>query len=149
MVEFVYFITSLLFFDIPLLYYYNSSQIISIFVFVLFFGDLCLFLVTCNCLWILLLLLFWKFYDFFNIPLLYFNLSSSIIYCLSSGDTCFSLGISLSCSFVTVSELFCCEFFESFANLFAVLWPIKSPVASPVFWISCFEEVLSASVADF
>ena len=43
-----------------------------------------------------------------------------------------SLGISLSCSFVTVSELFCCEFFETFVILSAILLPIKSPVASAV-----------------
>ena len=47
---------------------------------------------------------------FFDIPLLcyYINLRLSIIFCLSSGDIYLSLCISLSCSFVTVSELFCC-----------------------------------------
>ena len=30
-----------------------------------------------------------------------------------------NLGISLSFSFVTVSELFCCEFFEAFVNSFS------------------------------
>ena len=44
-----------------------------------------------------------------------------------------SLGISLSCSFVTVSELFCCEFCETFVILSAILLPIRSPVASAVF----------------
>ena len=44
-----------------------------------------------------------------------------------------SLGISLSCSYVTVSELFCCEFFETFVILLAVLLPIKALVASDVF----------------
>ena len=34
-----------------------------------------------------------------------------IIFCFSSGDIYLSLGFSLSCSFVTVSELFCCGFF--------------------------------------
>ena len=49
---------------------------------------------------------------FCDISLLhYFNLSSSIISCLSSGCTYISLGISLSCSFVTVSE-----FFSTFCN---------------------------------
>ena len=45
----------------------------------------------------------------------------------------FSLGISLSCSFVIVSELFCCEFYEIPVNLLAILFPMKSPVASAVF----------------
>ena len=58
-----------------------------------------------------------------------------------------SLGISLSCSFVTVSELFYGEFFETFAILLIILLPIKSPVASAGFWMTVFEEVLSASVA--
>ena len=68
---------------------------------------------------------------FFYFPLLYyctiiFNLRLSIILCLSSGDVYFSLGISLSCSFATVSELFCCEFCE----IFVILLSIKSLVAS-------------------
>ena len=84
----------------------------------------------------------------FDIPWLdHFNLSLSIISCLCSGDTCFSLGISLSCIFVTVSDLFYCEFFETFVILLEVLLPINSPVASAVFWRTLFEEVLSASVA--
>ena len=65
----------------------------------------------------------------FSIPLLhyYFNLRSSIISCLFSGDIHLSLGISLS-----FSELFCCEFFEPFAILVTILLPIKLPVASAV-----------------
>ena len=39
----------------------------------------------------------------------------------------------LSCSFVSLSELFCGEFFEAFVILLAILLPIKSPVASAVF----------------
>ena len=87
----------------------------------------------------------------FDVSLLYYyiNLKSSIIFCLSSGDICLSLGVFLPCSFVTVSELLCCEFFEAFVILTAILLPIKSPVASAVFSITLFEEVLSASVADF
>ena len=52
---------------------------------------------------------------FFDIPLLYcyINLRSSIIFCLSSGNIYVSLGISLSCSLITISELFCCEVFET------------------------------------
>ena len=46
---------------------------------------------------------------YFDIALLYYciDLRSLIIFCHSSGDIYLSLGISLSCSFVTVSELFC------------------------------------------
>ena len=44
-----------------------------------------------------------------------------------------SLEISLSCSFVTVSELFCSKIFETFVILSAILLQIKSPVASAVF----------------
>ena len=65
----------------------------------------------------------WYFYCltnllFFDIPLLYFyiNPRSTIIFCLSSGDIYLSLDISLLCSFVTVSELFCREFFWDFCN---------------------------------
>ena len=55
----------------------------------------------------------------------------------------------LSCTYGTVSELFCYEFFETFDILLAILLPIKWPVASGVFWIVPFEAVLNASVADF
>ena len=75
-----------------------------------------------------------SFSKLFYISLFYnFNLSSSIISCISSGDTHLSLGISLSCSFVTVSTIFCCEVFETFVILLAILSPIKSPVVSAVF----------------
>ena len=71
---------------------------------------------------------------YIDIPLLYyFNLSSSIISCFSSGDIYFCLFIYLSCSFVTVSELFCCEFFETFVIVLEVLLPIKPPAASAAF----------------
>ena len=74
-------------------------------------------------------------YAVFDIPLLYYyiNLRSSIIFCLSSGDIYLSLGVSLSCSFVPVFELFCGEFFETLVILLPILLPIKSPVASSVF----------------
>ena len=67
-----------------------------------------------------------------------------IILCLSSGGINLSIGI----SFSFVSELSFGEVFETFVNLSAILLPIKSPVASAVFWIALFEAVLSASVAD-
>ena len=53
---------------------------------------------------------------FFDILLVYYNINirSGIIFCLSSGDIYLSLSISLPCSFVTVSELFCSEDFENY-----------------------------------
>ena len=71
----------------------------------------------------------------FDIPLLYcyINLRSSITFYLSSGDTCLSLDISLLSSFVFVSEYFCSEVFETFVILSAILFPIKSPIATAVF----------------
>ena len=91
---------------------------------------------------------------FFDITLLYYYilLKSSIIFCLFSGNICLSLRISLwsllfSSSFLTVSELFC-EVLEAFVIFYAILLPIKSPVASTVFIIALFEAVLSASVAN-
>ena len=92
----------------------------------------------------------------FDIPLLYchINLASSIIFYLSSVDIYLSLDISLSnpiyfLLFVTVSELFCGEIFETFVILSAILLPIKSPIASAIFRIAVFEAVLSASVANY
>ena len=67
-----------------------------------------------------------------------------MILCLSSGDIFLFLGIYSS----FVSELFLGETFETFVILSAILFPIKSPVASTVFWIDLFEGVLSASVGD-
>ena len=46
------------------------------------------------------------------------------------------------------SELFFGEVFETLVILSAILFPIKSPVASAVFLIALFEAVSSASVAD-
>ena len=82
---------------------------------------------------------------FFDIPLLkyYINLISSIIFCRSSGDTYLSLNASLSCSFSTISKLFCCKMFEIFIILSASL------LAPAIFSIAFFEMVLSASVADY
>ena len=58
---------------------------------------------------------------------------SSIIFCLSSGDVYLSLGISLSFSFVIVSQLFCGEHHETFIILLPILLPIKSQIVSAVF----------------
>ena len=78
---------------------------------------------------------------FFGIPLLYYISLNSIIFCLSFGEIYLSLGISLLTSF--------CNFFDALVILSAILLPIKSPVASAVFWIAFFEAVFIASVADF
>ena len=82
---------------------------------------------------------------FFDITLLYYytNLNSSIICCLFSGDMYLSFGTCIS-SFCSSLE----DFFEKFTILSALLLPIKSPVASAVFWIALFEAVFIASVAD-
>ena len=82
---------------------------------------------------------------FFDIPLLYYyiNLNSSIICGLSSGDIYLTFAISVSLS--VVSDLFSGDFC---LIVLAILLPIKSPIASAVFWTALFEAVLSASVAD-
>ena len=87
----------------------------------------------------------------FDVPLLYYyiNLKSSIIFCLSSGDLYLCLGISLSCSVVTVSELFYRKFFKSFVILSAILLPKKSPVASSYFWIGLFECIFECIFLSF
>ena len=71
----------------------------------------------------------------FGIALLYYyiNLSSTIISCLSFGDTYLSLAISCKYSFVIVSELFCDKVFKTSVVLSAILLPIKSLVASAGF----------------
>ena len=86
----------------------------------------------------------------FDAPSLYYhiNLRSSIIFCLSSRDIYLSLDTSSSCSLVIVSEVFCGELLQTFIILLAILLPIISPVASTIFRITFFEEVLNSSVAD-
>ena len=64
---------------------------------------------------------------------------SSIVFCLLSRDIYLFLSISLSRSFVTVSELFWSEIFEIFVSLSEILLPIKWVVFSAVFWIDFFE----------
>ena len=41
------------------------------------------------------------------------------------------------------------DFFETLVILSAILLPIKSPVASAVFWVALSEGVFIASVVDF
>ena len=77
----------------------------------------------------------------FDIPLLYChtNLDSSII---------FSEDIYLSISILpTFCE--CSSLGDLFEILSEILVPIKSPVASAIFWIALFEAVFFASVVDF
>ena len=66
-----------------------------------------------------------------------FNLKSSVL-CLNSGDI--SLSLRMYSSFV--SELFFGEVFETLVILSAILFPIKSPVASFDFWTALFDTVL-------
>ena len=66
----------------------------------------------------------------------YINLRSSIIFCLCSRDIYLSLCISLSSSTFSssfVTKLLWGEAFETLVILSAILFPIKSPVASAVF----------------
>ena len=64
--------------------------------------------------------------------------------CLSSGDMHLFFGTSIS-SFCNSLE----DFFKMLVILSAILLPIKSPVASAVFYITPFEEVFVASVVHF
>ena len=56
------------------------------------------------------------------------------------------LSLSISSSFV--SELFFGEVFETLVILSAILFQIKSPVASAIFWIALFDTVLIESVVN-
>ena len=88
-------------------------------------------------------------WEFSDIPsLYYFNLSSSIISCLSSGGTYVFLSISLSCSLWLFLNYFVVNFLK-LVILLATLLLIKSPVVSAVFGIAVLEEGICASVADF
>ena len=88
---------------------------------------------------------------FFDIPLLYYyiNLRSSKIFCLSSRDIYLCVCISLSCSFVTVSELFCVDFFLSSCNSVSNFITNQITRCLCCFWVTLFELVLSAPVADY
>ena len=78
------------------------------------------------------------------------NLNSSIIWCLYSRDMYLFFGVTLTTS--SSVSLFCnsfADFFEALVILSAIFLPIKSPVASAVFWIALFKAALIASSADF
>ena len=76
----------------------------------------------------------------------------SITFCLSFGDIYLYfgifVGISLSFSFVTFSELFYCESFGTFVILSAILLRIKSPITFAIFGIALFKAVLNIFVAE-
>ena len=59
----------------------------------------------------------------------------------------FSFGTST--SLLASSKLVCGDFFETLVILSAILLPIKSPVASAVFWFSLFQAVFIAPAVDF
>ena len=82
---------------------------------------------------------------FFGIPLLYYyvNLNSSIICCLFFGDIYLSFGIPLLASFDDNSlDFFECNSVDTHVILSAILWPIKSPVASAVFELIFLKQFL-------
>ena len=81
----------------------------------------------------------------FDIQLLYYIIILILHHRLFSGD----IYLFLSLSSLVVTELFYSEVFEIFVILSAILFPIKSPVASAVFLIALFEAVLSSSVVDY
>ena len=72
------------------------------------------------------------------------NLNSLIICCLSSGDIYLFLWVVNS-----TPSLLLDGFLDILVILSAILLPIKSPVASAVFWIALFEALFIASVVDF
>ena len=98
----------------------HSTRIIIYFnwIFCSMFSWFCVF---CN-----KFIIFWYYTIIIDLKLL-------TIFCFSSGDIYLSLGFSLSCSFVTVSELFYLEFLKTFVILSRLLLPIKAPVTSAVF----------------
>ena len=103
-------------------------------------GDIYLSLGISLSFWIIFL---WVFY----IPLLYyFNFSSSVLSCLSSGGTYLSLGIPLLCLFVTISDLFYCEFFEISQFCYQLYYQSNHQL---LLLIAFFEAVLNSSVAGF
>ena len=59
--------------------------------------------------------------------------------------------LSFGASDSSLASLFCgfLDFLETLVILSAILLPIKSPVASAVFWIAFYEAVFIASVVDF
>ena len=80
------------------------------------------------------------------------NFNSSIICCLSSGDIYLFLWVVLLTSssvWLLLCNSFANFFFEALVILSTILLPIKSTVASAVFWIGLFDAVFITSVVDF
>ena len=77
---------------------------------------------------------------FFDIPLLYYdtNLNSLLLCCLFSGGIYLSFGTSVSLLASLFSEYNSFRDFKKLAVLWAILFPIKSPETSTVFWIATF-----------
>ena len=79
------------------------------------------------------------------------NLPTSLVIC----DMHFFFGIPIACTNVSsiragdLSGSSQVVFEPAFLIFFVILFPIKSPVASEVFWIALLEAVLSASIAGF
>ena len=61
-------------------------------------------------------------------------------FCRFSGDIYLSLGISLSCSFLVVSELLCFDILQTFVILSTTLLQTKSPVASAGFRVAFLKQ---------
>ena len=72
-----------------------------------------------------------------------------MICCLFSGDAYLFVWVVISTSSSLSRDSFVDFLFETLAILSAISLPIKSPVASAVFWIALFEAVFIASIVDF
>ena len=72
-----------------------------------------------------------------------------MICCLFSGDAYLFLWVVISTSSSLSRDSFVDFLFETLVILSAISLPIKSPVASAVFWIALFEAVFIASIVDF
>ena len=72
-----------------------------------------------------------------------------MICCLFSGDAYLFVWVVISTSSSLSRDSFVDFLFETLVILSAISLPIKSPVASAVFWIALFEAVFIASIVDF
>ena len=75
---------------------------------------------------------------FSDIPLLYSYINLRSLFGLSSGDILLSLGILYHAHLQLFQKKFCSEVFEIFVILLVILLPIKSHVASAVFFYYSF-----------
>ena len=66
------------------------------------------------------------------------------MFCFYVGDTYFSLSI----FYLFVSKLFFGEVFYVLVILTAILFPVKTPLIPLFLWMTLFEKVLNASIAD-